>query len=56
MLSTELKTQVINLPTHDRLELIQAIDRNLEHDRKMNQIFYFCIELAICFVVWKVRH
>ena len=34
----------------------QPIPRNTENDRKMNQIFYFCIGLAICFVVWKMKN
>ena len=34
----------------------QPIVRNTEDDRKMNRIFYFCVGLAICFVVWKVKN
>lgn len=28
----------------------------IESNRKMNQIFYFCVGLAICFVVWKIKN
>ncbi len=34
----------------------QPIVRNVEDDRKMNRIFYFCVGLAICFVVWKIKN
>ena len=34
----------------------QPIVHSAEDDRKMNQIFYFCVGLAICFVVWKVKN
>ncbi len=34
----------------------QPIVRNVEDDRTMNRIFYFCVGLAICFVVWKLKN
>ena len=34
----------------------QPIVTSAEDDRKMNRIFYFCVGLAICFVVWKVKN
>ena len=37
-------------------QLNQPIVRSAEDDRKMNQIFYFCIGLVICFVVWKIKN
>jgi tetratricopeptide (TPR) repeat protein len=34
----------------------QPIVRRAENDRKMNRIFYFCVGLVICFVVWKLKN
>ena len=34
----------------------QPIVTSAEDDRKMNLIFYFCVGLAICFVVWKIKN
>ena len=34
----------------------QPIVHSAEDDRKMNQIFYFCVGLVICFVVWKLKN
>ena len=37
-------------------QLNQPIPRDAKADIKMNQIFYFCVGLAICFVVWKMKN
>jgi hypothetical protein len=34
----------------------QPIVHSAKDDRKMNRIFYFCVGLAICFVVWKLKN
>ncbi|MCX5965448.1 MAG: hypothetical protein NT070_20670 [Cyanobacteria bacterium] len=34
----------------------KVIVHSAKDDRKMNRIFYFCVGLAICFVVWKVKN